>query len=108
MSEEKKIVVLGGDAFLVDVLGENPSIKGSFYVRYNDGGTDSFKPRFLINPPESYILTMAELEAKTEENRKLREFVEMVENASSADNNAKAIMVHSFIHSAKQLLKELK
>lgn len=44
----------------------------------------------------------------TEENRKLREFVEMVENASSADNDVKAIMIHSFIHSAKQLLEELK
>ena len=39
-----------------------------------------------------------------EENKKLKEFVETVANGDGADANALQYMVHSYIHSAKQLL----
>lgn len=75
-SKKKKLVVLGGKSFVVDVLGDNPHIKGSAYVRYQDGGTDSFKPRFLIDLPESYN----RLEQENAELREaLKETVELSE-----------------------------
>lgn len=46
-----KMVVMGGKAFIVDVIKPNPSIKDGFYVRYQDGGTDSFKSQYLIDLP---------------------------------------------------------
>jgi hypothetical protein len=43
-----------------------------------------------------------------QENAKLREFVEMVAAGDSAGDEAKSIMVHTYIYSAKQLLNQLK
>lgn len=52
MSEEMKMskcVIMGGKVFPIEVIGPNPNINGSFYVRYSDGGTDSFKPRYILD-----------------------------------------------------------
>ncbi|AUR95782.1 coil containing protein [Vibrio phage 1.213.O._10N.222.54.F10] len=40
-----------------------------------------------------------------QENAELRDFLKMVADADSASNEAKSFMVHTFIHNAKQLLK---
>lgn len=37
---------------VVEVLGENPHIKGGLYIRYPTGGTDTTQPRFLFELPE--------------------------------------------------------
>lgn len=44
----------------------------------------------------------------TEENAKLRDFVELVATGDSAGDEAKSIMVHTYIYNAKQLLNQLK
>lgn len=62
-TKNKKLVVLGDKSLLVEVIGDNPHIKGSVYVRYQDGGTDSFKPRFLIDIPDCYDRLEQENEA---------------------------------------------
>lgn len=44
----------------------------------------------------------------TEENAKLREFLELVAAGDSAGDEAKSIMVHTYIYNAKQLLNQPK
>ncbi|WRQ13086.1 hypothetical protein [Vibrio phage vB_VpM-pA2SJ1] len=41
-------VIMGGKVFDVEVIGPNPHIKGGFYVRFEDGGTDTFREKDIL------------------------------------------------------------
>ena len=55
-------------------------------------------------------LRLKELECQqlADDNAKLREALQIVADADSASNEARAIMVHAFIHNAKYILEQTK
>ena len=56
---------------------------------------------------EDWNALLAYIDRLQQENAELRDFLKMVADADSASNEAKAIMVHTFIYNAKRLLNQV-
>ena len=48
-------VIMGNKVFDVEVIGPNPFIEGGFYVRFKDGGTDTFREKHILERAEISI-----------------------------------------------------
>ena len=79
---EYKLFLTGvnsGKIEVVEILGENKNIDGGIYIRYETGGTDTTKARFLFDIPSGLNTMPAELTAENGgKHLMLGEFFEVV------------------------------
>lgn len=60
---EKKLFLSSwpnGSLSLVEILGQNKNIEGGIYIRYQHGGTDTTRDKFLFDIPEALLAQLKE------------------------------------------------